>query len=218
MSNEKVSASGINSWLEEELYQQYLHNHQTVGEQWKEIFESGNGHENGNGHGTAAAAPVAEPPAPAPPAPVKVEPPAAVAAPAPKVPAAPAADTGSADQLTPLRGAALRIAENMNLSLSVPTATSQRVIPVKVIDENRRILNEHRELIGKSKISFTHLIGWAIVQALKTNPGINNAYAEKDGEAFRIVRNEINFGLAVDVAGKDGTRSLLVPSIKIPAG
>lgn len=219
MSNEKVSASGINSWLEEELYQQYLHNHQTVGEQWKEIFESGNGHENGNGHGTAATAePVAAPPAPAPPAPVKVEPPAAVAAPAPKVPAAPAADTGSADQLTPLRGAALRIAENMNLSLSVPTATSQRVIPVKVIDENRRILNEHRELIGKSKISFTHLTGWAIVQALKTNPGINNAYAEKDGEAFRIVRNEINFGLAVDVAGKDGTRSLLVPSIKNTGG
>ena len=63
------------------------------------------------------------------------------------------------ETLMPLRGAAARIAENMNASLSIPLATSQRVMPVKVIDENRRILNEHRTLVGKGKISYTHIVG-----------------------------------------------------------
>ncbi len=217
MSNEKTSAPGINSWLEEELYQQYLHNHQSVGEQWKEVFDSEDGQNNGNGSGSSGqeAAPAPAPVTPTPRSEVPSPPaPSPVPAPAPKVPAAPAVNAGPADQLTPLRGAALRIAENMNLSLTVPTATSQRIIPVRIIDENRRILNEHREFIGKGKISYTHLIGWAIIQALKANPGINNAYAENDGQAFRIVRNEINFGIAVDIPAKDGTRSLVVPSIK----
>src|ERR1700685_160472 len=84
----------------------------------------------------------------------------------------------------------------MNLIPSIPLATSQRVMPVKVIDENRRVVNEHRALLGKSKISYTHIIGWAIVQAL------------------RVVRDQVNIGIAVDVAGKDGTRSLKVPNIK----
>ncbi len=78
----------------------------------------------------------------------------------------------------PLRGAAARIAENMNASLSIPLATSQRVMPVKVIDENRRVVNEHRALLGKSKISYTHIIAWAIVKALRSNPSLNHAYAE----------------------------------------
>jgi 2-oxoglutarate decarboxylase len=210
MSNEKASPPSINSWLEEELYQQYLNNRQTVAESWQQIFDAEQTHGAHAGNGVAAA------PAPAP-APAAVAPPAATSAtavPAPKAAAAPAVETGDADQLMPLRGAAARIAENMNLSLTVPTATSQRVMPVKVIDENRRILNEHRELAGKSKLSYTHLIGWAIVQAVKTHPNLNNAYAEQDGAPFRVVRSHINLGIAVDVAGKDGVRSLVVPSIK----
>ena len=114
----------------------------------------------------------------------------------------------------PLRGAAARIAENMNASLSIPLATSQRVMPVKVIDENRRIINEHRALLGKSKISYTHIIGWAIVKALRSNPSLNHAYAETNGQPFRVVRDQVNIGIAVDVAGKDGARSLKVPNIK----
>lgn len=169
---------GINSWLEEELFQEYLHNRGAVDADWKGVFE-------------------AAPPAPA------------VKAPAPEPPAAQSPDT-----LTPLRGAALRIAENMMQSLAIPTATSQRTFTVKVIDENRRIINQHRSLTGKSKISYTHIIGWAIIQALKTNPALNNAYLERDGEAFRVVRSRINFGIAIDVAGKDGGRSLVVPNIK----
>jgi 2-oxoglutarate dehydrogenase E1 component len=101
----------------------------------------------------------------------------------------------------PLRGAAARIAENMNVSLWVPTATSQRTIPVKVVDENRRIILEHRTLVGGGKISYTHLIAWAVVQALKRFPVLNHAYVEKDGQAYRLVRNRIHLGIAVDVPG-----------------
>jgi 2-oxoglutarate dehydrogenase E1 component len=118
------------------------------------------------------------------------------------------------EQLVPLRGAPGRIAANMNASLSVPTATSQRVVPVKVIEENRRLINQYREIQGKSKVSYTHLLAWAIVQAVRAQPSMNDAYAEHGDELFRIVRKEINIGLAIDIAGPGGTRSLVVPSVK----
>ena len=175
---------GVNSWLEEELFQEYLHDRGAVDADWKGRFE-------------AAASPTA-------PAPVK--------APAASLEAVP--PDGSSAEMVPLRGAALRIAENMMQSLAIPTATSQRTIAVKIIDENRRIINQHRAVLGKPKISYTHIIGWAIIQALKSHPALNHAYAEKNGEAFRQVRREINFGIAVDVVGKDGARSLVVPNIK----
>jgi 2-oxoglutarate dehydrogenase E1 component len=182
--------SGINSWLEDELYQQYLHDRSAVDESWKEIFGKG-----GNGH-IARPAPVlsAPPPGPRPPAP----------------------DPASESQasLLPLRGAAGRIAENMAASLAIPLAASQRTIAVKVMDENRRIINQHRTLIGRPKVSYTHLLGWAVIRALEDNPSINHAYAEKDGQPFRVVHKEVNLGIAVDVAGKDGARSLMVPNIK----
>ena len=121
---------------------------------------------------------------------------------------------GPGDQLLPLRGAAARIAENMTASLRIPVATSQRLIPVRVMEENRTLINKQRALQGRSKISFTHLIAWAIVKAVKANPVLNHSFAENGGEIFRVVRNTINLGLAVDVAGKDGSRSLKVPNIK----
>src|SRR6185295_18273874 len=127
-------------------------------------------------------------------------------------------ESGQTESLTPMRGASARVAQNMEASLSMPLATSQRTIPVKVIDENRRIINQHRTLVGKSKVSYTHLIGWAIVKALKSNPGLNHAYVEKDGQPFRLVREQINLGVAVDVEGKDGTRNLVVPNIKNAGG
>src|ERR1035438_228418 len=185
---------GINSWLEDELYQQYLHDRKTVDDSWTKVFESSKGGAVPSGNGTPVHSTIPN------------------GTPAPAVPAAPEA---SADQeLIPLRGAAARIAENMNASLSVPLATSQRVIPVKVIDENRRIVNEHRALTGKSKISYTHIVGWAIVKAVQSNPTLNHAYAEINGEPFRVLHNQINIGIAVDVAAKDGTRSLKVPNIR----
>ena len=119
------------------------------------------------------------------------------------------------DDVQPLRGIAAQIAENMAASLSIPLATSQRTIAVKVMDENRRIINQHRTLVGKSKVSYTHMIGWAIVKALEDIPALNHAYAEA-GRRSRSAwcSREINLGIAVDVAGKDGARSLMVPNIK----
>ncbi len=179
---------GINSWLEDELYRQYLHDRSAVDESWKHVFE-------GNGGST--------PPAPAAPAPAPAAAPAALP---PEPPAGVA--------LQPLRGAAARIAGNMAASVSIPLATSQRTIAVKVMDENRRMINQHRSLVGGSKVSFTHLIGWAIVKALEEQPALNHSYAEKDGQPFRAVSPQIHMGIAVDVAGRDGARSLMVPNIK----
>src|SRR5207248_5018378 len=149
-------------WLEDELYQQYLHDHGAVDDSWKGLFER----QPAGGDGAS--------PKPAP----QVEP-------------------GPSEQLVPLRGASARVAQNMEASLAVPLATSQRTIPVKVIDENRRIINQHRTVVGKSKVSYTHLIGWAIVKALKSYPGLNHAYMETDGAPFRLVREQINLGIAV---------------------
>ncbi len=120
----------------------------------------------------------------------------------------------SPENLQPLRGIAAKIAENMNASVTIPLATSQRVIPVKVMDENRRIINQHRTLVGRSKVSYTHLIGWAILKGLEDFPGLNHAYGEANGQPARIVHPRINLGIAVDVASKDGGRNLLVPNIK----
>ena len=172
---------GVNSWLEDELYQQYLHDHGAVDESWKHVFE-----EAGNGHPATAPPPTEQ-----------------------NVPVA-----APGEELAPLRGVAARIAKNMEASVAIPVATSQRTIPVKVIDENRRIINHHRTLLGKSKVSYTHIIGWAIVRALEYFPGLNHAYAEQNGEPFRMVRKNINLGIAVDVEGKSGARNLLVPNIK----
>ena len=173
---------GINSWLEDELYQQYLHDRSTVDESWKHLFEAGNGG--------------APPPAKA------------------GAPLQAAAEAAPGEQLQPLRGAAGRIAGNMAASLAIPLATSQRTIAVKVMDENRRIINQHRTLVGRAKVSYTHLIGWAILKALEEMPSLNCAYAEKDGQPYRVVRARVHLGIAIDVAGKDSTRSLMVPNIK----
>jgi len=207
MSESRTPELGINSWLEDELYQQYLNDRKAVDESWKEVFETNGGSQTNGG-------------SPAPGNGSRHEQPVAVnqygqaGGHASSLPAVPEHQPIAGETLVPLRGAAARIAENMNASLSIPLATSQRVMPVKVIDENRRILNEHRALTGKSKISYTHMIAWAIVKALPSNPTLNHAYAETNGQPFRVVRDIVNIGIAVDTAGKDGARSLKVPNLK----
>jgi len=200
---EKPARPDINAWLEEELRSEYQSDRTTVDSEWKKVFET-NGTTNGS-----PVAPEIKParPAPQPAAPVTSAESAVIAQ-------AQALQTGPSEQLAPLRGAAARIAANMALSLGVPTATSQRAVPVKVIEENRRLINQHRTLHGKSKISYTHIVGWSMVQALKTNPSLNDAFVEQNGELFRLVRKNVNLGIAVDVAGPGGTRSLMVPNIK----
>ena len=144
---------------------------------------------------------------------VKVEPAApAVATTTPKpvvaVPLAP--DT----EPRPITGAAKKIVENMEQSLTVPTATSFRSIPVKVLEENRRIINEHLAARGMGKVSFTHIIAWAIIQAVKAYPNLNYGYGEVNGSPSRLEHEHINLGIAIDIEKKDGSRNLLVPNIK----
>ncbi len=197
------SQPNINSWLEEELLSQYRQDRRTVDSSWAPIFDAATTPVNGgNGHKAA----------------VNMDPPVikALAAPvvARNVDTMPTVSVTADDDVTQLRGPALKIAENMSASLTMPTATSQRVMPVKVIDENRRAINEHRARHGKSKLSYTHLVAWGIVRALDQAPALNQAFSATGGESFRITRGHVNLGLAVDVAGKDGARSLKVPSIK----
>jgi 2-oxoglutarate decarboxylase len=195
---ENPTQPDINSWLEDELFQQYKHDRKTVDATWTPVLE-GNGH---TAAPAATAAAVAEP---------RSFTERALAAPTQEAPVVAVAE---GDQLIPLRGPALRIAENMAASLTIPVATSQRVMPVKVIDENRRLINQHRAATGQSKLSYTHLVAWAIVRAIETVPAVNNAYSERGDESFRVARGHVNLGIAVDVAGKDGSRSLKVPGIK----
>ena len=137
---------GINSWLEDELYQQYLRDRSTVDESWKHIFEEANGR-------TPSRRPRRQRPR-RPPAHRLLRPRAALGRAA----------------LQPLRGAAGAHRREHGASVTIPLATSQRIIPVKVIDENRRLINHHRALLGKSKVSYTHLIGWAIVKCARRIP------------------------------------------------
>ena len=114
----------------------------------------------------------------------------------------------------PIRGAALKIVENMEASLAVPTATSQRRIPVKLLDENRRLINRHLSDHGGRKASYTQLIAWAIVRALAKFPQLNDGFAVIDAQPSRVRRESVNLGIAIDLEKKDGTRALLVPNIK----
>ena len=102
----------------------------------------------------------------------------------------------------------------MEASLAVPTATSNRRIPVKLLEENRRIINEYLQERGRSKTSYTHLIAWAILRALDQFPQLNDGFAEVDGKPARLRRESVSLGIAIDLAKKDGTRNLLVPNIK----
>ena len=132
-----------------------------------------------------------------------------------KLPAAkPAAAVSPDANAKPIIGPAKKIVQNMELSLTVPTATSVRSIPVKVLEENRRIVNEHLQSHGRGKASFTHFIAWAIVQAIKALPRMNHGFTESNGAPARVENEHINLGIAIDIEKKDGSRNLLVPNIK----
>ena len=115
---------------------------------------------------------------------------------------------------TTMRGAPARTAKNMEISLAVPTATSVRSLPVKLLIDQRVVINNHLRRARGGKVSYTHIIGYAMVQALKSMPAMNNAYDVLDGKPTLIVPAHVNLGLAIDLPKEDGTRQLLVPSIK----
>ncbi|MFM9366795.1 multifunctional oxoglutarate decarboxylase/oxoglutarate dehydrogenase thiamine pyrophosphate-binding subunit/dihydrolipoyllysine-residue succinyltransferase subunit [Streptomyces sp. Da 82-17] len=166
----------------------------------------------------APAKPAADAPAPAA-APAK---PAAQAAPAAKPaeakPAAkkaePAKESAEGPELVTLRGPAAAVAKNMNASIDVPTATSVRAVPVKLLFDNRIVINNHLKRARGGKISFTHLIGYAMVQAIKAMPSMNWSFAEKDGKPTLVKPDHVNFGLAIDLVKPNGDRQLVVAGIK----
>ncbi len=113
-----------------------------------------------------------------------------------------------------LRGPAARIVTNMADSLTVPTATSVRAIPAKLLIDNRIVINSNLARARGGKVSFTHLIGFAIVEALAHMPEMNTAFFEIDGRPGVRRPSAVNLGIAIDLAKEDGSRQLLVPSIK----
>ena len=130
----------------------------------------------------------------------------------------PAPETSAETEQVILRGAPARTAQNMETSLTVPTATSVRQVPVKLLIDNRIVINNHLKRARGGKVSFTHLVGWALVKALKTMPEMNASFAEVDGKPNLVKPQHINLGLAIDMQKPDGTRQLLVPSIKAAEG
>jgi len=224
---------GPNAGLVEEMYRQFVEAPESVSDSWRDFFADyvprGTGRTAAPAAGPAAVAvspppppPVREVLAPSAPAAPAAPSPAAPTAPTPPAPArAPAAAAGGDAPLTldgeepaPLRGAAARIVENMEASLGVPTATSVREVPAKLLEVNRQIINNQLARTGGGKVSFTHLIAYAVVRALTHVPGINSGYGLVDGRPAVVRHGQVNLGLAVDVTRPDGSRSLLVPNIK----
>jgi 2-oxoglutarate dehydrogenase E1 component len=203
---------GPNDWLVDEMYEQYLADPSSVSESWREFFADYRP-AGGNGAGAPTAAPPPEAPV------VPVDPVRAAAAtapvePAPPPPAPPPAPEPPAVEPVPLRGAAARIVANMEASLQVPTATSARVVPAKLLEVNRRIVNNYLARTRGGKVSFTHIIGWAVVRALRDVPALNASYTTVDGRPAVVRHPHVGLGLAVDVEKADGSRTLLVPCIR----
>ena len=241
---------GQNSWLVDEMFQQYQENPDSVDPEWRKLFDAEGAPKAPKAQQTpktqqapkaakASAAPAAKQET------AKTDPKVSSSTAAPSQDgretqidraATAAKATASKEKATlpkpkkspldninnievepgefQLKGAFKAIAKNMNESLEVPTATTVRDMPVKLMFENRALVNDHLKRTRGGKISFTHIIGYAIVQAAKLHPDMNKNYKE-DGNKFYAVQPEhINLGLAIDLPGKDGSRSLVVAAIK----
>ncbi|MGV9242813.1 multifunctional oxoglutarate decarboxylase/oxoglutarate dehydrogenase thiamine pyrophosphate-binding subunit/dihydrolipoyllysine-residue succinyltransferase subunit [Streptomyces sp. NPDC003710] len=158
----------------------------------------------------AAARPAAAPARPAAAAPAAAKPAAAPAQPKDE----PVAQAPVGPELVTLRGPSAAVAKNMNASLELPTATSVRAVPVKLLFDNRIVINNHLKRARGGKISFTHLIGYAMVQAIKAMPSMNWSFAEKDGKPTLVKPEHVNLGLAIDLVKPNGDRQLVVAAIK----
>ncbi len=185
------------------MYEQYLRDPASVGEEWRKLFDNGafgdlpvipTSREEVLSGGVMRDA-------------------GGVAAAEPSHPASPIPPSG----FTPITGPAARLAQNMADSLSVPTATSFREITVDGLDARRRDLNAQLAAAGK-KISYTHLIGYAIVRAARELAVMTHAFQDVDGKPHRFDPHAVNLGLAVDVEKKDGSHALVVPVIKHAEG
>ncbi|MDO8549822.1 MAG: 2-oxo acid dehydrogenase subunit E2, partial [Ignavibacteria bacterium] len=188
---EELEKFGANTWFVEYLHKQYEENPSELPEQWKKFFDKNDDRKKDNGQTEKTAKttlPVSQ----------KI-----------KLP-----EPEAGDEVKVIAGSAAKILENMNTSLTIPVATSQRTIPVKLLEENRTLINKFLKKNDLGKISFTHIISWAILKAIDAIPVMNNAFTIIDGKPHVIQRKSVNLGLAIDLERKDGSRSLLVPNIK----
>ena len=186
---------GPNQWLVDELFQQYLTDPSSVDPAWHGFFEDYKPAESTG--------------------PISVVPPLPADAETVSVtPAAPSAPAPASDAETiVLRGPAARVVTNMEASLAVPTATSVRSIPAKLLIDNRIVINNHLKRSRGGKISFTHIIAWSLVRALQGMPELNASYGEVDGRPVVVRPSHVNLGIAIDLTKDDGTRQLLVPGV-----
>ena len=192
----------VNAGYVADLYERYRADPTSVDAEWRARFDGG----------FAGFEPVTAAPPPtngntdAPAAPTPAAAPKQAEAPATAEPQLPAG-------ATPIKGPAAALARNMTASLAIPTATSFRELDVRVLEERRRELNAQ---VKPRKVSFTHLIGYAIVRAAMTQPSMTHFYLDGAGgaPASRVDPGSVNLGLAVDVERPDGSRFLVVPVIK----
>ncbi len=189
---EELEKFGANTWFVEYLHKQFEENPDELPVQWQNFFGKVTAKEKRNGNSTA-------------------HPGSALSA-FDKAIKFPTPDEN--DEVKVIAGSAEKILDNMSASLSIPVATSQRTIPVKLLEENRKLINQHLRKKNLGKVSFTHLIAWAIVRAIDSIPAMNNAFTIQDGKPKIIKRPDVNLGLAIDIEKKDGSRSLIVPNIK----
>ncbi|MBW3647427.1 MAG: multifunctional oxoglutarate decarboxylase/oxoglutarate dehydrogenase thiamine pyrophosphate-binding subunit/dihydrolipoyllysine-residue succinyltransferase subunit [Actinobacteria bacterium] len=214
---------GANEWLVYEIHQQYLQDPDSVPQAWREFLSDYAPPTEVSASSGPAANGSASPPAPTPtrptaaapapqPAPTPVPAPVPAAAPAAAAPATAPTPTEGATT-TPLRGAAARVVANMETSLTVPTATSVRSVPAKLLADNRTVINNHLRRSRGGKVSFTHLIGYALVRAARDVPVMNSSYAEVDGKPVVVTPASIGLGLAIDLQNPNGSRSLVVAAI-----
>ena len=223
---------GANDWLVEEMQERFLADPASVDPAWVEYFNK-NGLAGQAGAPKAGVPPIpkamqaaAAPVAPVVPAPVVAAPvqaqqpvvtaPVVTTAPTPADPVVkpvPVLVTPAASSLTPIRGVSARVVQSMEASLTVPTATSVRAIPAKLMIDNRIVINNHLKRARGGKVSFTHIIGYAMIKAMRAMPEMNVFYGEIEGKPAIGQPEHINLGIAIDLAKPDGSRQLLVPSI-----
>ena len=231
---------GPNEWLVQEMYERYQSDPASVDKAWWDFFADFKGNSSLNGvviSPTPTSKPGTPPipksqiakSAPAQPAPT---PPAVVAPVAverveqtqvanttfkpadPVVKPIPTLITPGASTVEPLRGVSARVVQSMEGSLTVPTATSVRAVPAKLMIDNRTVINNHLKRGRGGKVSFTHLIGYAMIKAIRAMPEMNAFFTELEGKPAIGHPEHINLGIAIDLAKADGSRQLLVPSIK----
>ncbi len=213
-----MSSLGFNTGYIEELYKQYQDAPNSVSESWREFFADYRpdasfipaAQPSGDGE-PAAPAPTDAPEARE--APPEQPAPGDGAAPPLRPASAPSVDE-DAVEVQALRGPSGKIVENMEDSLGIPTATSARTMPVKLLQENRALLNDYQKQVGGEKVSFTHLIAYAVIRGLQKFPDMNSTFRRDDeGTPQHVKPDQINLGLAIDIERR-GKRTLLVPNVK----